>query len=88
MTEKNKVFFAADGITATSANHLCNIGKEYVASAHSRLDNIRFITTTVETLSADNRITLSQGLNSAEVLSLPMLQQMVLLLLLQFISAT
>jgi hypothetical protein len=70
MTEKNKVFFAADGITATSANHLCNIGKEYVASAHSRLDNIRFITTTVETLSADNRITLSQGLNSAEVLSL------------------
>ena len=38
MTEKNKVFFAADGITATSANHLCNIGKEYVASAHSRLD--------------------------------------------------
>ena len=50
MTEKNKVFFAADGITATSANHLCNIGKEYVASAHSRLDNIRFITTTVETL--------------------------------------
>ena len=26
MTEKNKVFFAADGITATSANHLCNIG--------------------------------------------------------------
>ena len=66
MTEKNKVFFAADGITATSANHLCNIGKEYVASAHSRLDNIRFITTTVETLSADNRITLSQGLNSAE----------------------
>lgn len=28
MTEKNKVFFAADGITATSANHLCNIGKD------------------------------------------------------------
>lgn len=26
MTEKNKVFFAADGITATSANHLCNTG--------------------------------------------------------------
>lgn len=73
MLKKNEVFFAAvgtDGITATSANHLCNVGKEYVASALVRLGNARFITTTVESLGADTQITLSQGMTNTDILSL------------------
>lgn len=73
MLKKNEVFFATtagDGITATSANHLCNVGKEYVAAALSHLENTRFITTTVESLGADTRVTLSQGMTSADISSL------------------
>lgn len=73
MLKKNEVFFAetgTDGITATSANHLCNIGKEYVASALARLENTRFVTTTVETLGAATCVTLSMGMTNTDVLSL------------------
>ena len=72
MKKKNQVFFSQDGsgITVTSANHLCNIAKEYVSSALNRLYNISFLITTVESLDSDKKIILSTGANSAEVAAL------------------
>lgn len=43
MLEKYQSFFAEDGITATSANHLCNIAREYVALAKADISRLSFI---------------------------------------------
>lgn len=43
MKNKNKVFFSdKEGITSTSAQHLCNIGREYVRSTNAQISTIHF----------------------------------------------
>lgn len=42
----NKTFFGKEGITLTSANHLCNLAKEYLESCRANIDNLRFVTET------------------------------------------
>lgn len=39
-------FFGKDGITLTSANHLCNLAKEYLESHRANIDNLRFVNET------------------------------------------
>ena len=36
-------FFGKEGITLTSANHLCNLAKEYLESHRASIDNLRFV---------------------------------------------
>lgn len=50
MLKKYQSFFAEDGITATSANHLCNIAREYVALAKADISRLSFIELNVGTL--------------------------------------
>lgn len=53
MLEKYQSFFAEDGITATSANHLCNIAREYVALAKADMSRLSFIELNVGTLGSN-----------------------------------
>lgn len=45
-----------DGITATSANHLCNVAKETYAEIEERHKNIRFYEKRIESLSTEPKI--------------------------------
>ena len=49
-----------DGITATSANHLCNVAKETYAEIEERHKNIRFYNKKIESLSSTPKV-LSYG---------------------------
>lgn len=53
MLEKYQSFFAENGITSTSANHLCNVAREYVANAKADISRIRFVKISVSSLNAD-----------------------------------
>lgn len=53
MLKRYQSFFAEDGITSTSANHLCNVAREYVASAKAEISRLRFVRTSVSSLGAD-----------------------------------
>lgn len=37
----NKVFFAKEGLTATSANHVANMAKEYAQRISAQADTLR-----------------------------------------------
>lgn len=39
----NNNFFGENGITATSANHICNVAKEYYTTLENELNNINFV---------------------------------------------
>lgn len=39
-------FFGKEGITLTSANHLCNLAKEYLESHRANIDNLKFVNET------------------------------------------
>lgn len=47
-----------DGITATSANHMCNLAKEAYAEIEARHKNIRFYDKKIESLHSDPKILL------------------------------
>lgn len=53
MLEKYKSFFAEQGITSTSANHLCNIAREYVASTKADMSQINFVSLSVGLLGSE-----------------------------------
>lgn len=50
MLEKYQSFFSEDGITSTSANHLCNVARESIASAKYKLAQLSFVETSVNIL--------------------------------------
>ena len=45
--EKDKIFFGAEGITTTSANHIANLAKEAYQSLESKLNSAVFYTTEI-----------------------------------------
>ena len=56
MNPRNEVFFAKEGehgITATSANYLCNIAKEMNAEIEAELQDVHFVDTTVQIPGSD-----------------------------------
>lgn len=61
--EKDKIFFAENGLTSTSANHIANMAKEFIKCYESRLADISFVTTTVSLLSGNKVETLKEGDN-------------------------
>lgn len=58
-------FFGKEGITSTSANHLANIAKEYLASQHAIIDNISFVNETVS-VNGSNPVITRKGLDSID----------------------
>lgn len=62
MQKKNEVFFGKHGITSTSANHLANIAKELIADNEAKLNNLTFVTTTIDIVgSTASDKTISRG---------------------------
>ncbi len=55
-------YFSNTGITATSANHIANMAKEYYESLQTELSNIRFFNTEVELLTAGKKVLTFNGL--------------------------
>lgn len=43
----NTVFFGKEGITMTSANHLCNLAKERIETLSAEWQNVHFVDITM-----------------------------------------
>lgn len=59
-----QIFFSDNGITATSANHIANMAKEYYEDLTTQLDSVRFYTSEIELITAGKKTTTSTGLTS------------------------
>lgn len=59
----NTNFYGDEGITMTSANHLCNIAKEYVAQNHSYINNLSFVTESVTVNGFSHPVTTKVGID-------------------------
>ena len=57
----NNVFFAENGLTSTSANHVANLAKEYVQDIESRLANIKLYRSEVALIGTEGANLLSDG---------------------------
>ena len=60
--EKDKIFFGAEGITTTSANHIANLAKEAYQSLESKLNSAVFYTTEIGILGSSASNTLKEGI--------------------------
>lgn len=60
--EKDKIFFGAEGITTTSANHIANLAKEAYQSLESKLNTAVFYTTEIGILGSSVSNTLKEGI--------------------------
>lgn len=56
-----KNFYSEKGITATSANHICNIAKEHYETIEQELTNLSFYNTEIELLTAGKKVLTSKG---------------------------
>jgi hypothetical protein len=66
MKKVNEVFFGEKGITSSSANHICNVGREYVESTHKSLESLNFVTSTISDFLAEKTYTLKTGIMLSE----------------------
>lgn len=60
--EKDKIFFGAEGLTTTSANHIANLAKEAYQSLESKLNTAVFYTTEIGILGSSASNTLKEGI--------------------------
>lgn len=67
--EKDKIFFAEDGITTTSANYIANLAKESYKKIESQLNNVVFYTTEIGLLGSRDMNTLKEG-NTIQALNI------------------
>lgn len=58
---KQNVFFAENGLTSTSANHIANLAKEYVQDEESELNNVRFVNCYVSVIGSSERTQTVKG---------------------------
>lgn len=63
----NNNFFGENGITATSANHICNVTKEYYTTLENELNNINFVEESISLIGSSAK-TISKVANSKEML--------------------
>lgn len=64
---ENSVFFAGNGLTSTSANHVANLAKEYVQDIESRLANVKLYKSEVALIGTDTKNLLSDGWGNAAI---------------------
>lgn len=63
-----KVFFAEEGLTSVSANHIANLAKEYIQSTENELENLQFFTEEVTLIGNPQKTILRIG-NTQESLN-------------------
>ena len=59
--EKDLIFFGEQGLTSTSAGHVANMAKEYIAGLEEFVNNLEFYRTDVELLISNQEKTLTRG---------------------------
>jgi len=58
---KNLVFFAENGLTSTSANHIANMAKESIADLERNISSINFVTKSVSLIGTDTEHIVKRG---------------------------
>ena len=51
--EQDLTFFAENGLTSTSANHIANLAKEYVKAQEQELESVEFYNTYLTIIGSD-----------------------------------
>jgi hypothetical protein len=59
--EKDMIFFGEQGLTSTSAGHVANMAKEYIAGLEEFVNNLEFYSTDIELLVSNQEKTLTRG---------------------------
>lgn len=57
----NNVFFAENGLTSTSANHVANLAKEYLQAAEDQLASVKLYRSEVSLIGTDKKNVLQEG---------------------------
>ena len=59
--EKDLIFFGEQGLTSTSAGHIANLAKEYIAGLEEFINNLNFYNIDIQLLSSQETKPLSKG---------------------------
>lgn len=65
-----KNFYSDKGITATSAEHICNMAKEHYETIEQEIKNFCFYNTEIELLTSGKKVLISKGVESSDILFL------------------
>lgn len=58
---EENVFFAENGLTSTSANHVANLAKEYVQDEEMEMNNVRFVNCNVSVIGSSEKTQVVKG---------------------------
>lgn len=64
--KQDYAFFAAQGLTATSADFVANLAKEMLRKYEATIDSISFVREEFSTIDSNTRTVLAAGMNSGE----------------------
>lgn len=65
--EKDLIFFGESGLTSTSAGHVANLAKEYIAGLEEFVNSLSFIATDVQLLISQETKTLTRGNDAGDL---------------------
>ena len=65
--EQDLTFFAATGLTSTSANHIANLAKEYVQAQTEELENVEFFNSYLTIIGSDKEQRVQRGWNKEQI---------------------
>lgn len=69
--EKDRIFFGETGLTATSANHIANIAKEFITNTEQEMEAVQFYTTSINLIGQDKESVLHIGSDAEFVKLIP-----------------
>ena len=65
--EQDLTFFAENGLTSTSANHIANLAKEYVKAQEQELESVEFYNTYLTIIGSDKEQRVQRGCTSQQL---------------------
>lgn len=68
---KNEIFFADNGLTSTSANHVANLAKEWIQQKKSRLESVHAVNKYIQLIGSDEKKLCFIGMTSSEINEIP-----------------
>ena len=69
--KKDLIFFGDKGLTATSANHVANIAKEFVTNTEEELEAVQFYSTSIGLISQEKEAVLHVGTDIEQIKAIP-----------------
>ncbi len=65
--EQDLTFFAATGLTSTSANHIANLAKEYVQAQTQEIENVEFFNSYLTIIGSDKEQRVQRGWDKEQI---------------------